>query len=105
MFFRIKREYDKEVNYYELEKIRKTNPNCILLDVRNRKEYNEGHLKGAINIPLFEIKTEKSFINIGKNNVIIVYCQTGIRSKKAIKILERNGYSNLYNLKDGLNGV
>jgi len=40
-----------------------------------------------------------------KDMIIIVYCQSGIRSKKAIRILNKNGFKNLYHLKDGLDGI
>ena len=40
-----------------------------------------------------------------KDAIIIVYCQSGIRSKKAIEILNKNGYKNLYHLKNGLDGI
>ena len=61
---------------------------AILLDVRSPQEYEEGHLGGAI------LKNKKE--------VIIVYCSSGIRSKKAQKELMELGYEYVYNLKGGL---
>ena len=60
---------------------------------------------GAINIPLYEL--EKYGISKLKNKeeTIIVYCQSGIRSLKAIKILKKAGFKILYNLKNGLDGI
>ena len=40
-----------------------------------------------------------------KDKIVIVYCQSGVRSKKAIKILKKSGFKNLYNLKNGLDGI
>lgn len=79
------------------------NTNAILIDVRSIQEYKEYHIDGAICIPHFEIqnKIEKEVQN--KNTLIIVYCQSGIRSKAAMKTLEAMGYDNVYNVKDGLN--
>ena len=90
----------KEVNYKDI------NINeYIILDVRSKREFKEGHLNGAINIPLADINknVEKELIN--KNTKILVCCQYGIRSKKAAKILEDLGYTQIYNLKDGLENI
>ena len=72
----------------------------FIIDVRSKKEYQEGHLDGAISIPLFNIKKNRDKINTNKK--ILVYCQSGARSKKALKILEDLGIKNVYNLKGGL---
>lgn len=72
---------------------------AILLDVRSPQEYKEGHLNGAISIPDYKIKKEIERIIPNKNQVIIVYCSTGIRSKKIQCTMEKMGYNNVYNLK------
>lgn len=105
MFFKYKRNNKEDLSILEVEQIKKVNPNCILLDVRSVQEYREGHLKNSINIPLYNIKTNSNLKFCNKDSIIIVYCQSGVRSKKAIKILRKNGYNNLYNLKGGLNGI
>ena len=71
---------------------------AIVIDVRTIDEYNSGHIKTAINIPLDTIDT----INYDKNKKIIVYCATGVRSLQAVKVLSDMGYTNLYNLDGGL---
>ena len=76
--------------------------NVVLLDVRSKQEYNEGHLRDSINIPVFEIKRIARKI-LDYNSIIIVYCNEGERSKKAIQILKILGYRNLYNIKNGVN--
>lgn len=95
----------KDININELKEIRQNNEKVILLDVRSPQEFNEGHLNGAINIPLYELETCCSCKLKDKGRVIIVYCQSGIRSKKAIRILNKNGFKNLYHLKNGLDGI
>lgn len=95
----------KDININELKEIRQNNEKVILLDVRSPQEFNEGHLNGAINIPLYELETCGSCKLNDKGRVIIVYCQSGIRSKKAIRILNKNGFKNLYHLKNGLDGI
>ena len=96
-----------DINIDELIEIIKLNSNTILIDVRSKQEFNEGHLTNAINIPIYELEkwcNNKSNDNYN-NRTIIVYCQSGIRSKKAIKILNKNGFTKLYHLKDGLDGI
>ena len=101
-FFKRKRDI-KEITKDELKFFLNNFNEVILLDVRSHQEYEEGHLQGAINIPIYEL--EKIVKNKIKNfdAVIIAYCSAGIRSKKAVKILKKLGYKNLYNIKDGIN--
>ena len=71
---------------------------ATIIDVRTVEEYNTGHIVNAINIPLDEITT----IDIPKDNTLIIYCASGIRSTKAINELINLGYTSLYNLDGGL---
>ena len=82
-----------------MQKILKTK-SAILIDVRSKQEFNEGHFNGAINIPLNDINIITDKVK-DKNKYIILYCSSGIRSKKAQKILISDGYMNVYNLVDG----
>ena len=59
-----------------------------LIDVRSRREFREHHLNGAMNIPLPEIKQNVEHEIKNKNSKVLVYCQSGIRSKKAAEIME-----------------
>lgn len=73
-----------------------------IIDVRNHREYEEGHIEGSINIPEYEI--DESFKNVVKNQdkPIVVYCSSGFRSTKAYKKLKKLGYCKVYNLYGGL---
>ena len=75
----------------ELEKYHGT----ILIDVRSRQEFYENHIKGAVNIPLMNIKK----YSFDKNLIIVLYCNAGVRSVKAKRILEQKGYRNVYILE------
>jgi len=86
-----------------LEKI-KTNDNVVLLDVRSKQEYEEGHINGSVNIPVYDLeKVENSKLN--KDSIIIVYCSAGVRSKRAIQTLKKLGYKNLYNIEGGIENL
>ena len=95
----------RRINYEELMDIVKENSNAIIVDVRSPQEYNENRIKFAINIPVYEIESEAYSIIPDKEKTIILYCQSGIRSEKAYKILEKMGYTNLYNLEGGLDNI
>lgn len=68
--------------------------NALLLDVRSKEEYDEGHLDNAENRPLTKIDE----LDINKNTPIIVYCKSGIRSSEAAKMLLEMGYIHIYDL-------
>ena len=89
-----------EKNDINMEQLKRkvSQEGAILLDIRSPQEYEEGHLGGSILIPEYELKTKASEKLPDKEQVIVVYCSSGIRSKKAQKILEKMGYLNVYNL-------
>lgn len=96
--------HKENITIKEMLEILKTNSNTVLLDVRSSQEYIEGHIRGSINIPVYDIeKQAKNKLN--KNSIIIVYCSAGIRSKRAIQILEKLGYENLYNVEGGIENL
>lgn len=77
----------------------------IIIDVRSRREFKETHLNGAINIPLPEIRRSAERYIRNKQSKILVCCEYGIRSKQAVSILENMGYTQVYNLKGGLENI
>lgn len=83
-----------DLKYEEAMDIYKRN-DAMLIDVRMPEEFRENHIEGAINIPIYEMDNLKDEI-IDKDKVILIYCQTGKRSKIAKEILMQNGYRNVY---------
>ena len=84
---------DPLIDYEEINTIIEGG-NYIIVDVRTKEEYDESHVKGAINIPYDEID-EKT--NLDKTKTILVYCKSGNRSTKAFDTLTSLGY-NAYNM-------
>jgi phage shock protein E len=70
----------------------------VLLDVRTKEEYDTGHIKGSILIPVDNVKEEAERKLKDKNAPIFVYCRSGSRSISAASILANLGYKNVYNL-------
>ena len=64
---------------------------AMIIDVRSPAEFNGGHIKGAVNIPLQAIQS--SFNKIPKNKVIITCCASGMRSGSAKSLLKAAGYN------------
>ena len=95
---KIKKRYSEDITFNEAKTILNKNDNVILLDVRSSQEFNEGHLVNAINIPLFELEDRVESRIKDKSTIIIAYCSAGIRSKKAVKILRRMKYVNVFNI-------
>ena len=71
--------------------------NYVVIDVRTKKEFDQGHLKNAVNIPHTEIKEKIKSHVVDKNRKIIVYCRSGRRSGIAKDILDQMGYRNVIN--------
>lgn len=92
---------NKEIPYKELNEFMKEKKG-FLIDVRSNQEYEEGHLNGAINISVYNIEKEIRNVVKNKSDIIILYCSSGTRSKEAKSILENMGYTEVYNLKDGI---
>ncbi|MGI6622692.1 MAG: FAD-dependent oxidoreductase [Clostridiaceae bacterium] len=70
-----------------------------LLDVRTQAEYARGSLKGAVNIPLDELRNRLS--ELDKSRSVYVFCEVGFRGYIASRILCQNGFDNVYNLSGG----
>ena len=94
-----------EIDYYTLQQMIRENNKLIILDVRSVQEYKEGHLLGAVNIPLSDLKKRASLLFENNEQTIIVYCQMGGRSHRAVKILQNMGYRNVFELKGGLDSI
>ena len=94
------RDVDKfDINEEEMNLILKKG--AILVDVRSKQEYDEGHMEGEILLSEYDIKNKANMLLPNKNMNIIVYCSSGTRSKKAKEELQNMGYKNVYNLYNG----
>lgn len=75
--------------------------NFVILDVRSKRAYDEGHIRGAISIFFGDLVAQKS-IRIDKKKNIIVTCYLGGLSRASIAILAERGYTKLYNMDGGM---
>ena len=85
----------KHVSMQEITKIMSENSNYIILDVRTIEEYKEGHIPNAICIPNETISEDVINRLPKKEQLILIYCRSGNRSKQAAEKLKKLGYTNL----------
>ena len=78
----------------------KENPNLLLLDVRSSSEFTEGHIPGALSVPLDTLESKVN--SFAKDTQIVCQCLSGGRSKIAARYLTELGFSEVYNLEGGL---
>ena len=94
------KENDREAVYVnitaeEAKQIMDSEEGYIILDVRTREEYDQGHIPGAMLIPDTEIETKAEEVLTDKDQLLLVYCRSGRRSKLASEILVELGYTNI----------
>ena len=78
----------------------KSDKNFIIVDIRDNASYTQGHIPGAINIPLNELGYR--VFSLDKTRDIIVYCFTGATSEVACQILVKAGFKDVYNVIGGI---
>ena len=83
------------VSMNEIVQIMNENEGYIILDVRTAEEYKEGHIPNAINVANETIGEEEIAELSDKEQLIMVYCRSGRRSKQAASKLVKLGYSNI----------
>ena len=79
----------------EAKKIMDTEEGYIILDVREQDEYDAGHIPGAILIPYTQMEEKADDMLPDKDQLLLVYCRSGRRSKIAAEALVELGYTNI----------
>jgi rhodanese-related sulfurtransferase len=75
---------------------------ALLLDVREPGEYGAGHVLGAKNMPLARLEAAAPEIAKRKDRPVVVYCEGGDRSARALALLKKQGFTRAANLSGGL---
>jgi rhodanese-related sulfurtransferase len=76
--------------------------NAQLIDVRTPEEYNQGHLKGALNYNINSSEFENQLSKLDKNKPVLVYCLSGGRSGSAAEMMADKGFTEVYNMQGGI---
>lgn len=85
----------EQISQKEAKRIMDTESDYIIIDARTQEEFDEGHIEGAILIPEYEIAEKAPDLIHDKNQLILVYCRSGRRSKIASEALVNLGYANV----------
>lgn len=75
--------------------------NTVILDVRTAEEYAAGHIPGAINMDVNKEDFRQQVQGLDKSKTYLLYCKSGKRSEKALRIMDSTEFKRLYHLKGG----
>ena len=85
----------QRISMEEAVELMETEENYIILDVRTAEEYSDGHIPGAVNVPNETIGSDEIPELPDKEQMILVYCRSGNRSRQASEKLAEQGYTNV----------
>ena len=85
----------KAISPQEAHQLLISKEGVVLLDVRTHEEYKQMHIDGAKLIPVDEITQQAESQLTNKDTTILVYCQSGMRARTAVKLLEGMGYTDV----------
>ena len=93
-------DLSKQTHYSFIQSNRE-NPDFIILDVRTPDEWKSEHIENAINIDLFSRAFREELEQLDKSRTYLVYCLTGNRSGKALRIMKDMDFKNVYKISGG----
>ncbi|MCR4676695.1 MAG: rhodanese-like domain-containing protein [Sphaerochaetaceae bacterium] len=85
----------RQVSAAEAKRLMEVESSYVILDVRTQEEYEESHIPGAVVLPYDEVPSRAQDLLKDKNQLILVYCRSGNRSRKASQSLVNLGYKNV----------
>mgnify|MGYP000070715956 CR=1 FL=1 len=91
----------KRVTKAEFKTFLAENADAQLVDVRTPGEFQSGAIDGASNIDYNDPSFEANINNLDKNAPVLIYCRSGNRSSKALKVFEANGFTHVLELEGG----
>ena len=97
-----KKEAFRNIDVAGFEKLRAERSN-VVLDVRTAKEFEAGHVPGAVNIDVNSADFQEKVAKLDRNKTYLVHCAAGGRSVKACGKLDQLGFPKLYKLEGGFN--
>jgi phage shock protein E len=93
----------KDVEPEAFDNLRKTEKDAVVLDVRTKEEYEKSHIPGALLLDISSENFEKELAKLDKSKTYLVHCAAGGRSSRACRKMTTLNFTNLYNLKGGIN--
>jgi rhodanese-related sulfurtransferase len=84
------------------ETVRLMNQGAVLVDVRSQAEFDSGHILDARHVPQDEVAKAADTLKRFKEKVVVVCCESGMRSGAAARVLQAQGFTKVVNLRGGL---
>lgn len=85
----------------EAKKLISDNVPDVILDVREKDEWNDGHHPNAVHIQLDKVEKKFHKLYPDKKTKVLIYCRSGSRASSAAQILNSQGYNNIYSVSGG----
>jgi rhodanese-related sulfurtransferase len=103
IFFELKQKAAGLVNVDTATAISLINDGAMVLDLRSKEAFDQGHIVNAKNIPLDEFDARRDSAVGSKARSVVTVCDSGVRSSKAVNSLRQSGHEAAFNLKGGMN--
>ena len=84
------------------EAVRLMNQGAVLVDVRSQAEFDSGHILDARHVPQDQVAQAAETLKRFKDKVVIMSCESGMRSSAAARVLQAQGFTNVVNLRGGV---
>jgi rhodanese-related sulfurtransferase len=85
-----------------MEAVRLMNQGALVLDVRSQAEFDSGHIREARHLPQDQVGSAAETLKKYRDKVIVAYCESGMRSGAAARVLRTQGFAKVVNLRGGL---
>lgn len=92
----------KTVSVEEFKNLLEADGEVVLLDVRTPQEYQEGYIPSAVNVDFWASDFDNKIETLDKTAPVLIYCQSGGRSSKALSRMEALGFEEVYELRGGV---
>ena len=92
----------KNISAEEAYKLINGNNEFLILDVRTKEEYDDGHIPGAKLFPVQVLPMKLAELDKYKDKPVLIYCALGGRSPRAVDTLVNNDFTNIYHLSKGI---
>ena len=88
----------------QFNELMKNHPEMMVLDIRTPGEFNQHHIKGAVNIDFYSSDFVADLNKLDKNEPILMHCRSGNRSAQSLAIFQKLGFKKIYHLNHGIVG-
>ncbi|WP_324262313.1 rhodanese-like domain-containing protein [Altererythrobacter sp. H2] len=90
-----------DVSAAEADELLAKDASLVVLDVRTPAEFAEGHIESAINIDFTDDAFAEKLARLDKSERYVLHCKSGRRSAGALKVLQKQGFENVFHMDDG----